>query len=429
MNIINCDNNSEKDVLSLVEVDAVKIERAQNEKKISSCEDLHLGDHLVLVFNEADYFHSILVNIESIDGATAILEIIFYNNDKLSKNLQELISNFIFQESTNETKEECKPVVNFTVQKLKLFYDSNNCIFEIYKVLYDEPCLNVLETIDKATKLVGESKYNVFENNDEHFCIFCKTGKAGKLFLIDTSEIDTKEVFGSTTMYEKIKNTLRKTGTNVVLFNVAQRIASRFPRSILASSLPTILKKGTPLLGLGLEGLEITNAIHTKYKETKEGKLTDIKFKKFVLKRVARSTMGIAGGIVGGGLGQMFIPVPVLGAMVGGFVGGMVGSAIGYAQGILIGEVVENIDYKLHELLRNVTAENVHVLENNVLNIDDVNESDFVIVNEDDCIDINENLKQINGEIINHEDYDIYLLDNNNKTISINLLIKKPKID
>lgn len=67
---------------------------------------------------------------------------------------------------------------------------------EIYKVNYDpvkEPCLSPQETIEKARKLVGKEKYNIFVNNDEHFAIFCKTGKAAKLFVVDPADLKVSE--------------------------------------------------------------------------------------------------------------------------------------------------------------------------------------------------------------------------------------------
>ena len=399
-----------------------------NEKKVESFDEIHTGDHLVIVFNQVDYFHFILVGmLEILDDESSILEIIFYNNEKLSSNIQELLTKITCSNNDIEEKLKNPPIV----QRLKIFFDKN-CSFEIYKVVYtniDDDCLNVLETIDKASKLVGETKYNVFENNDEHFAHYCKTGKAGKLLLIDTSEVEAKELFGSG-IYDKMKHTITRTGRNIVLFKVAQTIATSFPRNIIAANLPLILKKGTPLIGYTLEGLEITNAFYNKYKETKEGKLTGLKFKKFILKRLGKTAVGIAGGIVGGGLGQIWIPVPVVGAMVGGFVGSLIGSCVGYYQGILIGEVVENVDYRLHDLLKNLSIENVNNVDDNVLNVDD--DCEYVIVNKDDCIVD----KKEENSTINHEDYDIYLLENSKETSSnddsnetINLVIKKPKID
>jgi hypothetical protein len=400
-----------------------------NEKKVESSDEIHTGDHLVIVFNQLDYFHFLLVGmLEILEDESSILEIIFYNNEKLSKNIQELIKTITYFNEDEDEKLKEPPVV----QRLKIVFGKKSN-YEIYKVVYNyvDDCLNVLETIDKATKLVGEQNYNVFENNDEHFAHYCKTGKAGKLLLIDTSEVEAKELFG-TGIYDKMKHTIERTGRNVVLFKVAETIATSFPRNIVAANLPLILKKGTPLLSYTLEGLEISNAFYKKYKETKEGKLTNIKFKKFILKRLGKTAVGIAGGIVGGGIGQIWIPVPVVGAMVGGFVGSLIGGFVGYYQGILIGEVVENVDYKIHDLLKNLSIENVNNIDESLLNVED--DCEYVIVNEEDCVncEIKEEKKKIN-----HEDYDIYLLENskespnedNSINETINLVIKKPKID
>jgi hypothetical protein len=117
------------------------------------------------------------------------------------------------------------------------------------------------------------------------------------------------------------------------------------------------------------------------------------------------------------------------------------GSAVGYAQGVLIGEVFESVDYRLHLMLGNLSIENVNVLDNLELNIiDDVyNEGDeYVFVNEEDCVVDKIDVVKNNETIINHEDYDIYLLDFNKnedvgceekETISVNFVVKKPKID
>ena len=45
--------------------------------------------------------------------------------------------------------------------------------------------------------------------------------------------------------------------------------------------------------------------IHKKYKDKKEGKLSTLKFKKYIARRVTRGTFGVAGGIGGGIVGQM----------------------------------------------------------------------------------------------------------------------------
>ena len=48
-------------------------------------------------------------------------------------------------------------------------------------------------------------------------------------------------------------------------------------------------------------------------------------------------------------LGQLIIPIPVVGAVVGSVVGGIFGAVAGHGEGILLGELVEVIDNKLKE--------------------------------------------------------------------------------
>lgn len=76
------------------------------------------------------------------------------------------------------------------VKKSRLAIDLSKV--ELFKVNYDpekEPCLTPQETVEKARSFVGKQKYNVFVNNDEHFAIYCKTGKAAKLFVIDPADL------------------------------------------------------------------------------------------------------------------------------------------------------------------------------------------------------------------------------------------------
>jgi hypothetical protein len=370
--------------------------RTQNEKKISSIDELNPGDHIVIVFSDTDYFHAILVSTEKKQN---ILEVIFYNNDNFSTNLKELIS-----KNNNGLKNG--------VQKAKLI--NNNNKFEIYKVLYKDGCLNADETLKKANKLIDESKYNLFENNDEHFAIYCKTGKAGKLFLVDTTRV--KEIFGPS-ISERVIGSLKSTGTNVLLVNVAQNLATKFPRSLVASTLPAVVKNATPLIGLGMEGYYVGSDINEKYKEAKEGKMTSVKFRKYVAKRVTRSTMGIAGSFGGAVVGQLFIPVPLVGAMVGGLVGGVLGSAAGYAQSILVGEVVESVDNRINKLLAHQPKSEGSVLDNLVLKFDD---SVLMPLKVEENVE--EKIKNAFTEIqkselkekINNEDFDIYLIDSEN---------------
>ncbi len=58
-------------------------------------------------------------------------------------------------------------------------------------------------------------------------------------------------------------------------------------------------------------------------------------------------------------VGQMVIPIPVVGAVVGSIVGGLAGAVVGQGEGILIGELVEVIDNKIKEKKLNASRENL----------------------------------------------------------------------
>lgn len=175
---------------------------------------------------------------------------------------------------------------------------------EIYKVYYDpvkEPCLPVQETIEKARKFIGKEKYNIFINNDEHFAIYCKTGKAAKLFVVDPADLQAKKIIGRD-ISDKIVINLAQEGGQILLVNTAKHIATKFPRSALSAGLPAAAEVAGGMIGVAVEGFSTTYDIYQKNKERKEGKLSDIKFKKYVARRVTRGTMGVAGGVAGGKL-------------------------------------------------------------------------------------------------------------------------------
>lgn len=144
-------------------------------------------------------------------------------------------------------------------------------------------------------------------------------------------------------------NLAQKEG-QILLINTAKHIASKYPRSAVTAGLPAAATVASNMIGVAVEGFSTTYDIYQKHVEKKEGKLSTLKFKKYVARRVTRGTMGVAGGVAGGIIGQMVIPVPVVGAVIGSLVGGIVGSAAGQGEGILIGELVEVIDNKIKEI-------------------------------------------------------------------------------
>ena len=100
------------------------------------------------------------------------IEIIFYDDSQVKCSLNQLEQKET--ETANCVKNGVKKnllTVDFAqIQLHKVDYDQNN-----------QKCLTQTETLEKACKFIGQTKYNIFTNNDEHFCIYCKTGKAAKV--------------------------------------------------------------------------------------------------------------------------------------------------------------------------------------------------------------------------------------------------------
>ena len=365
----------------------IKLKQHESEVKIDSLDELEIADHAVISFDEKTYCHCI---IGKIDVENNRIEIFYYDDGNFECGIDEHLKN-----------EKC--IKSAGCKKAELFYDKKK--FEIFKVKYSEEvkCLTPKETIDKANDLLGKTKYNVFENNDEHFASYCKTGKAGKLFLIDPQDVNPNEIFGGN-IAQKLTANLAQQGTNVILVNTATHIATKFPRSIAAAALPAVAEAAGSVIGIGIEGITMGYDIHKKYKDKKDGKLSTLKFKKYIARRVTRGTFGVAGGIGGGIVGQMVIPVPVVGALVGGFVGGLVGAAVGYGQGILLGELVEKIDTKVKEKKEKEEEKPIkyHVLDKLVFKFQK---------------NITEAKPENDGPVINNEDYDIYVINNLNDNL------------
>lgn len=106
-----------------------------------------------------------------------------------------------------------------------------------------------------------------------------------------------------------VSNLAQETG-QIVLVNTAKSIATKFPRSAISSALPAAAEVAGGAIGAGVEAISAGIDIHKKYKEVKDGKINELKFKKYVAKRVTRGVNSVAGGVAGGILGQLIIPVP-----------------------------------------------------------------------------------------------------------------------
>lgn len=294
-------------------------EAAAVEAKVDKLSVLGAGDHIVISVDAQKFCHAI---VGSLDADKGVIEVVYYDHTETQCSLDDYMlngpgcelksnrSNSSSSKSSTDSRKEKKPKKadlkkkkecrKNGVKKSELLIDLSKV--EIYKVNYDpdkESCLLAEETVEKARKLVGKEKYNVFVNNDEHFAIYCKTGKAAKLFVIDPSDLKAKKIIGRD-ISDKIVVNLAQEGGQILLVNTAKHIASKFPRSAISAGLPAAAEVAGGMIGVAVEGFSTSYDIYQKNKDRKDGKLSSIKFKKYVARRVTRGTMGVAGGVAGG---------------------------------------------------------------------------------------------------------------------------------
>jgi len=145
------------------------INNAEIEHQVTNLEELNLADHVIISLSPTEYRHAI---VNSLNKEEHQIEIIFYDDSQIKCSL----SQFEQEETVTVSCEKNG------VKKSLLIVDLTQ--FQLYKVDYtknNQKCLSERETLEKACKFLGQTKYNIFTNNDEHFCIYCKTGKAAKV--------------------------------------------------------------------------------------------------------------------------------------------------------------------------------------------------------------------------------------------------------
>jgi hypothetical protein len=208
----------------------------ETENNIKHLKEILPGDHIVLVLGPEKYLHTILNSVyHEIDQ----IECIFYDN--YSENYQPLLAELLLGELRENAKEKSG------IKQSLIRADLNK--IEIYKINYDEPIILTPEqTLAKARKYVGQTKYNIFANNDEHFAIYCKTGKAAKLFIIDPKEITARNIIGKS-VPEKLAQNLAQESGQIILVNTAKHVASRFPRTAASTAIPVAAEAAGALIG------------------------------------------------------------------------------------------------------------------------------------------------------------------------------------
>ena len=79
---------------------------------------------------------------------------------------------------------------------------------------------------------------------------------------------------------------------------------------------------------LAVDAVITIRALSHARKLRQAGEISDVEFRDTVIRRVRQTSCQLVAGSTGSMIGQIVIPVPVLGAMIGGFVGGLIGTGV-----------------------------------------------------------------------------------------------------
>lgn len=232
------DKEAKKQQKDLPEVDLMNID---DEIKVKSLSELTVGDHVIIAHRDelCRFTHAILTQCQA---DFQLIEIIYYADGN------EFIKRFVKERDCKEETEVLESLdqirLDFVGIKRSLIMIDFKKV-DVYRFNYEikeRTCLSVKETILKAERFIGKSKYNLFVNNDEHFCIYAKTGIAAKLFIL-SPELSKKKIVGSFAI------DLASTGGQVMLVNTAKHVATRFPRTTVETVLPIAADAASGILG------------------------------------------------------------------------------------------------------------------------------------------------------------------------------------
>ena len=79
---------------------------------------------------------------------------------------------------------------------------------------------------------------------------------------------------------------------------------------------------------LAVDAVITIRALSHARKLRKAGEISEVEFRETVIRKVRQTSCQLVAGSTGSMIGQIVIPVPVLGAMIGGFVGGLIGTGV-----------------------------------------------------------------------------------------------------
>ena len=347
-------------------------------RRVFSIYDLESGDHIAFHQFSGSYWHH------------AIVEYVFPESDEIQTIEYTNSAGGFLRDNSSFPKTPRK------AQVVRVPYRFSE-ITAVYKMLHGY--FNRHATLLRAWESVGDSDYNLFFNNCEHFAMWCATGisssdQVNKAAEMLGEEVEEKLVSPATEKMAQLATQsashsgrviirsgvgrqLVSTGTGSAA-KLALRSAPHAGRVIMGTGGPPLVRMGAGStaqlaarsvpqagrvivgarasqsvaqsaasdLGSGvggivaggaiaavIEGVSIVDDIANVQRDLNSGRIDVATYDRFVGRRIATGTGGVAGSTFGMVAGQILIPVPFLGAAIGGVAGALVGRFAGNVAG------------------------------------------------------------------------------------------------
>ena len=195
--------------------------------------------------------------------------------------------------------------------------------------------------IERGRSRLGEVQYNVFDNNCEHFALWCKTG-VGKSEQVETLCASLKRIG---------HKSLAVMGGNTMRHLIGRAISAVPPKRWMIKMMPSWnqmsskVNTGTELVRkhaccsvvtgavaftvvMGIEVYSLYRDLTKVLAQRREGDISEQVFVNIVVKRACRSIGGVVGATTG-----TIVPIPVIGTLIGCTLGSLIGEGVGALAG------------------------------------------------------------------------------------------------
>ncbi|CAF1082675.1 unnamed protein product [Rotaria sp. Silwood1] len=203
---------------------------------------------------------------------------------------------------------------------------------EIYVHHYDNiKCLSNEATLERAINYLGKRDYSLVGNNSEHWARWCRSDDSYSEQAI------------------KLHNLVKDKAATLLIIDPCALLVKDVAIVDTQSLGPFLGAIGSGAIFTAVASISTFIDIKKERNKRRKGDLSDIAFKKYVVRRIASTSGTAIGRTTGTIVGTILIPVPILGSVVGGVIGVVSGKMIGSLSGIAISKVLEVHEKKKQE--------------------------------------------------------------------------------